>query len=84
MEQKLNHRERRLQAKRESRTLTCGKHPSVRLVIKGTQTICPQCYFDYLAVHKRGVFSKLPPERQDEVMAKVNEVVDAKKKDEGV
>jgi hypothetical protein len=51
-----SHRVRRLKAKQDARKKTCAKHVGTHLVIKGTQTICPQCYLEYIQVHKRGVY----------------------------
>lgn len=48
MEHIQNHRVRRLQAKRDVKTKTCSKHPGSKLILKGTQTICPQCYRELL------------------------------------
>ena len=51
--EKLNHRQRREKAKRDSRKLTCSKHTGVHLVVQGTRNICPQCYLDYQMAKKR-------------------------------
>ena len=42
----LNHRERRALAKRRAKKETCSTHPTTRLVVKGTQVICPMCYYE--------------------------------------
>jgi len=42
----LNHRERRALAKRRAKKETCSKHPTTQLVVKGTQVLCPMCYYE--------------------------------------
>ena len=46
MEQIMNHRERRALAKRRAKSETCSRHPGTRLIIKGTQIMCPKCYYE--------------------------------------
>lgn len=59
-----NHRVRRAQAKQDARKKTCPKHLGTHLVIKGTQTMCPQCYLDYIRKNSRGVFKNRPTEAE--------------------
>ena len=44
----MNHRERRVKAKLDATTQTCPTHPHAKMIAKGTQVICPQCYREAL------------------------------------
>lgn len=54
----LNHKGRRQEAKRKAKTQTCTKHIGARLIVKGTQLICPQCYMDYLRAKSKVMMAK--------------------------
>lgn len=56
--QVLNHKARRKAAQRKAKTQTCSKHIGSRLIVKGTQLICPQCYMDYLRAKSKVMMAK--------------------------
>lgn len=53
MSEILNHRERRQKAKRDAKTRTCSKHVGARMIVKGTQLICPTCYQELMIAKMR-------------------------------